>query len=770
MSNPARAPVVRTSLQQALAIAPEAYLPAGYDKEGKRLKPLEAVLEMLAELDMEPMPAFVVPREYTVETRVLNSARDVLAMAPKGVVAPRKRTKEAQRIANAVYMSLPTTGYVGREEVGTRMAGTVLVDGGAENALGRLRLAYPKKGVKAPPEPVTAEEAAAAAYHSGLVLEGLPAEALKPYVLVPLVVEDEGVKVNLKSNNGFPVGGTYGEPAARNLCDRLAARMRQDLSGVNVYDTVREMERHRPYMVFLQGKCKADYYKFDKIVEARMRFYNVLPRHVLLNMQVATQVLEHNSRHILLDPGVRTAIGITLTRGGAEQLVSRLDEQLMETGQAYVHQGDDSFVALREGGDIVLFALDCSNFDLTQHGDVTLEIHKHVRDRLRPIDQVAADLWYAYARERVVVVSHTVARRFKHAGPSGMPLQSKVNDMIMDVALMRTMERLRGRRLTEDTVAAVLAAVARGMGLSVRLEQFARVQARGLREALESVPFLFIGYYFYAREGRVRVHADIPRMMAQLPYPSLKWMKTDQEVEIMEAMRLGSIYMNLGEPTPELEKAYDAFRVGAEGLIKKALADYGDKTSERLRWAVQENPFGAAVEPSLSGLLRAVTKPLTLLWGPPDLRLATMTLSELASLDWADEVEEEEAVQELMTRIRTRRIAPKPGVTPVARLPPLPTPAKGTGRSNDGRAPPKTPLREAAATPPAAQGGEAGPSTRMRRRDGLANRDYARVQQMLDTLFYENNADDVDDDVRASRAGWRGWPSDAEESSEFEYE
>ena len=420
-----------------------------------------------------------------------------------------------------------------------------------------------------------------------------------------------------------------------------------------------------------------------------LRFYNVIPRQVVLIMQTATQPFELNATHIL-NSDSKSGIGITLTHGGADELVAALDRQLdqaREQGEvevAYVHVGDDSFVAVREGAKIKLFALDCSNFDLTQHGTVTAEPHQAIYEQLRLIDGPAAALWYAYARERVVVVAGTVTRRWKHAGPSGMPLQSKVNDVLMDCALQRVRERWEAG-LDEAGTDALLQSIGKGMGLAIRVEQYQELEATSIRAALEQTSFLFIGYYFHNKLGDniVRVHADIARTFSQVPYPNQKWTFTKGELFVKEAMRLGSIALGLGQPCPDTKPAVDAFKAAARELVRQASNSDVDVENEMLRWAVQENPWGPKVAPSLQGLLRALDRPAEKLWEAREPELPSESVL-LAS--WAEEVDTQERIEAKAEGSVVDRPAGR--AVRAAHIPHAPAPTHPVTARNDGRPPP----------------------------------------------------------------------------------
>lgn len=682
MSNPLRPP--QTVILGARSCFPDAFFEPGpsFVKRRDEGKAVGVLRGRLAGLDMELRGSVVVPKAFSVDPRVLTATKPPLAIADTGKISFRVRSGPARMVANAIWDKMPDWGLGGREAAEKKIRTTFFVSGGTEQTLGRLAYAYPRVGARIA-APVSVQEARQAAQTAGLSLDHLPDHALAPY---PLVAEQgaRSVSINPHSDNGFPVLGRWDTPGASEKVLGLAAAVRKELvlaartrRGVAEWKT--KAEEERPWLVTCRGKAKADYYSSTKIEEGKMRFYNVLPRQIMLNMQVATQPLEFLSRHVL--EGSTSGIGLSLVHGGADALVTELDRRMDEMGEAYVHVGDDSWVAVRTGDNVVMFALDCSNFDLTQHADATAEIHREIWRQLRRIDAPAADLWYEYARGRQVVVAGALTYFFKHAGPSGMPLQSKVNDLLMEVLVRRALDRGCAWE-SESAVDALLTSVGRELGFEVRVEQHSCVRARSIREALEQNPFLFIGYYFHVRGGVVLPCADIPRMLAQLPYPSLKWMKTDRELAQVEAMRLGSIYMSSGIPPREWEEAHRAFRDGAVELLRHTLDTAGDCEDERLRATVGEVAVGPAAVSSLSGLLAAVERDPWELWAEQKLLPSTSTF---VALDWAGMVEEEEEEQ-----VRQKeKYLPPPGVAVSAT--PLPVgraPTHPVTLANHGRPPP----------------------------------------------------------------------------------
>jgi len=683
-----------TKAQLELAVCPDAFIRfKDYDaflSQKASVNSIEFIQARLAGLDMDLHKTVVLPKELSLDPKVLQKLGPALATAKEGWLAPRIRTAEAKRFLNAVYSCLPEQGGVAaftREGCEERIGDRFFVDGGTQMGFGRLREAYPVKGV-IPAKPVSAEEAAEAMVGCGLSLRELPADLLVPYPLLP--VEEEGfqTRVNPHAENGFPVGGTWSTEGAPQRIATLAVRMRELLEDAyqregGIWTFVREAEEANPHLVALKCKAKSDYYSSSKIENFGLRLYYVVGRHLVFNMQVASRVLEGLSRSIFMEG--YSAQGITLTRGGAEKLVSKLDEQLNEGGKAFVHCGDDTWLAARAGGQVVLFSLDCSSFDLTQHATVTEQIHLALREELRLVDPVAADLWFAIARERVVVTAGTVVRRWKHGGASGMVLQSKVNDLLMHVLVRRIMSGLGRVDLTSrEVLEEHVKNQGRMMGLKVRLEDHYVVPAGSLREAVTKQPFLFLGYYFHERDGHIVVCCDLPRSLAQMQYPSVKWEKDKNLLEVREVMRLASTVMNWGIPPVELVPAFNTARQHLVARLEQVLARHGEADSDKLKWAVYGDVFGPKPEATLSGLLRAMERDPRQLWYPE-----APVAGPSYTMSWADQVEaaEEERVLAFIGRPYVR-----PPSRPYAREPMVlrlyrPTTHPVT-LANDGRPPP----------------------------------------------------------------------------------
>jgi len=866
MSNPFRAPLNQiyvTSRQKVLASAPDAYFKwqsagleqAFREKLGHAKRP-EFIVGQLRDLDVTLVSSFVLPKNLTVDARVQNSVHQVLAFAPADKLQARNRSQEGKGGAVVLFSGLPETpierymgrfpGYIPtRAEVAASMEDKFFMYGGAQNALGRLVTAFPRRKMKGL-SPASVFQTRAALRGSGALVSeyGYPDSYFTPY---PMVAPENGgvsISINHNSDNGFPVLGKWNTPGAAAQVLQLAASLREDLSKApDVVARVRELEKSAPHLVTLMGKAKADYYSQAKVEGLMLRFYNVVPRQLMLIIQTATQPYEHLCRKLGEDPDVRTAVGTTLVHQGGGRLVDALQRQLDAQSEkavqtAYLHVGDDSWVVVYLKGARLMFMcdLDCSNFDLTQHAAVTKPVHDAIRDQLRLFDKVAADLWYALVRERQVVVATTVVAKFPHGGPSGMPLQSKVNDILMEILLAAYTARLRNLNVQELnswdtlprpwpepvcqvgvpcrtpddfmlTMRRIAEQEARNMGFSLKLENLSylhfpqrssgmtspleqasrplaeegtllglpphvlheiltraarvsgdvresmrlpqvdplaagremfelyrkkytrdslRLVSKDMKAQVDSVvpspvrptvkeflrrrPFKFIGYYFQVVDDMVQVYCDLPRMMAQLPYPSLKWVMNGSAFAAAEAMRVGSIFCSMGYPGPAMRATHESFRAYALGLVDAAIKKFGDQEDPRLRWATQASPYGGPEQASLSGLRAAILKADALWADPPEKPMPSesvlLPLDVSVSALWADQVEEEEKVQAGGRVMRPEGQLLRP--PPPRRLQTTPVPTHPATERNAGRPPPTAvwapdkPRRERAETSAAA--------------------------------------------------------------------
>lgn len=673
MSNPRKPLSVPTAAQLKLSRIPQSTCsdPPGYKEECKKRKDPAEIHRRLSGLEMEVRHSIALnPKFVVLGTANPNTPKPELAVAKKGVLSFRSRSAHAMVVVGRIFNAVPWALQPG---IGEAMRRKMLVDGGAENSLGRLKGYYPRMGAKIE-SPPTEFEVETALYHCGLFLHSEDAERMK---LAALVSDDPAVRqvqINPKAGAGFPVLGKLGKPGVLEMCLGLAEQLQPQIAsayqrngwkGVVAWKRMMEKDPKGAQLVAIKGKAKGDYYTAEKVYGGLMRFYCEFPRQVLMLIQMATQVFEARAHNITTNDEnyhhkVTTSVGITLAYDGAERLVAELEKQLVSHHEgndvAFTHCGDDSMVVFRPPryGPMVMFSLDCSSFDLTQHALATELIHASIRDELAKIPGAgpSAALWYAYARERLVVTASTVTYLWKHGGPSGMPLQSKVNDMLMNVLLQRvraTLIELESGTFSREWLEKLLPLEAKKLGLVVRLEDYQEYPERStIKEALAIKPFLFVGYHLHTRDGAVRAAADFKRQMTQLPFPSLAWEDEDMEFQRREVIRLASTALMWGYPTEELDEPFGEFRRCAEDMLELELEKMGDNEDPDVLWMSENSVFGPKPAATLRGLLRALQDWKQLWSAPegPDPEAPAIIEDFLSGLDrWADQVEAEQGVE-----------------------------------------------------------------------------------------------------------------------------
>lgn len=533
------------------------------DWEGRRL-PLQSVvkrpeyaLEKFKGLDMMVMSSVRIPSvsyapDQETMQRIMKGDDNVLYTSAKdGLNAGIRRTGALVGVAQAVAAAwdyADTRFPFTREDVKRRMSTVCAASGGSQFTLTRFEKSYPRRGVVV--RPPMKEEVARAASRS--------------YVAIGPLAVHSNVRLNPTAEMGFPFGGKGEDGEKLQQHELLRASMRPLLEEKGGAEAYRQLMESEPHLVLFKGKAKYDVYKLDKLVGGEMRFYNVLPGWLKLELMSVTQSFED-----LCLPGLWTFQGESLSHGGAEAVVRKLDRNLEEKGYAWLTCGDDTWAVLaRPDGTLLMFSVDLSHFDLTQHSLVTEPIHEHLRSELSRVDKVAADLWHAAMRERIVTVSGSVVIKMKHGGPSGMPLQSKVNDVLMQVFMERLMERLQASQSVESSIEAV----GKELHLIARLEDQVALKARSVHQALEQRAFLFVGYYFYVERGgsQVSVVADLPRALAQLPYPTQQGYRDQAEHDWRMALKLAGVAVAAGVFPQQQYAAWRALLDGGKRVLASA--------------------------------------------------------------------------------------------------------------------------------------------------------------------------------------------------------
>jgi len=531
------------------------------------------------------------------------------------------------------------------------MESIVYTGGGAHTTLGRFAAIYPKRDDKRTlrvPSPTEVSRA--------LVACGLgELNETRPHELAGN--GELQITVMKHSSNGYPTLGRFTDEAAANWHIDQARAFDQEIAGViaraagdariAVYEYIRRREDQVPHMFLYQGKGKDDYLKAEKALARKVRYYNVGPRYLTFVMQQATQTLNLSENHqtILTHPAtVRTAMGITLNKGGADRLVDAL-EPTSEDPIKYTHCGDDSWVVLRVGESIVMMSLDCTMYDLSQRGDIMAPVDRKIHEQLSRIKETAAHVWYALIRERRVVLSGTSVYQMKDGGPSGMPLQSTRNDMMMEIMLSRfRSEALELLEFVEEgqvgdfaeALQALAAQVADELGFTCRVDDTVIAPPDGdkpltLKQALKTHPFRFIGCIFHTVErsestgtgsrpipDAATVMVDVPRMCAQLRFPRNVFQPNSDGFDVAEGIRIASIVSSLGIPTPAFEASFAAARSQTKEYLERLLAAYAEKPDVLARKeadaglteeAVFFEGMFADVEPGLRGMLKCLRSP-----------------------------------------------------------------------------------------------------------------------------------------------------------------
>lgn len=679
MSNPWIAPksdVTDADLEQQCPGAYMSTTQADWTAVCKSWKTVPHIKEMLDGLDVGAANAFYIEKRYCILDSVRTATKPKMATAGTGAISARLRTGEALHFANAVFRELKedeewteklyTNGTypLSRNAAAHKCRTVMQLGGGSEYTLGRLRKYYPRsdkwEGQRVP----SASEVAAAMRRCGLVLtkDNMPQLS---------VLEEEvgrnSVTVNPNAENGYPILGKWKDDGAAAMALGLARAMDKDFARAytkdkvnGVYLLVRRLEEERPWCITLKGKAKTDFYTQEKMEAASLRFYNVVNRPVQLLLQRVTQPYEQASGTIV--DGFNSFHGSVLPHGGADEIVSELDRRLEKADWVHIHCGDDSWVVARDGKAIVCFSVDASSFDLTQAASITAPIHMALRHQMEriPGDAAArsAQLWYALARERCVVVAAGVVKRFKHGGPSGLPIQPKTNGVLMEIYLTRLQERVdlspatrKGAMKDPERLDSIIKEVALTLGLTVRLEDYQRQEDCGtLRDFLAAQPFKFVGFLFHAKaalvEGTDRPLVDVcislDRMLGQCRYPPYLWETQPSRRKMRESMRLGAMVLGMGIPPAGYERPFVAARQHAVELLTEALKIEAPREDIEASWSSYTSVYAPMEAMSLEGLRAALLKPASAIWR------ARTDVAELEVLgsegsgemgNWADEMD-----------------------------------------------------------------------------------------------------------------------------------
>lgn len=595
----------------------------------------------------------------------------VLYSTPGNAVELRSRSGDGVKAAIEIYSNLDPSHTVDtldcnygmtREACAAKSLDTYYVSAAPPAAsMGRILSSFVKSGERMglhfrPPDVSEANDAlircglnlTAASYHSRYIFtpKGLDPADYSEFMVKTNATADCGLPIlqKLRNKNGINTEAQELLGALNQYClTALEQAYESDpVDGIDLQ--MKKWAREQPYLVAAVGKTKPDYYNSKKISEAKLRFYNVVNKSIGMIMSMATQEFEAHARSVF--EGSFSAQGISLSKGGCDKLMAGMNKQLADCGFAYVHCGDDSYVIYDVHGRFVLLSLDMTAFDLTQRGDVMREIDNAIARELMKISPIGAQVWHSYMREHLVVVNKAHTYVVEDGGPSGVQLQSKRGDMIMDCVLFRLKTRYlscKDKRVSfgsREAVEKVVAEVCMTLGFKeCRVEDFyIGNSGEELTEILSRNAFKFLGYFIHYLDGHYVPMADVARQMSQMQYPSIKWVLDRGELDAMEAARIGAIAFNFGVPTRGCAKAVNALTQLAVDLLTTQLAKYGDRMDARLGFVTQITVFGAATPASLGGLLRVLMQDRMLFWSNSSLLRLPKSLDDI---DSDDELESE---------------------------------------------------------------------------------------------------------------------------------
>jgi hypothetical protein len=609
--------------QRALAGMPDSrYTPTEEYKEFWKLKPLQVDATYLNRLDMAKASSIeYCPKLY------FGSPVPKLVTADPGPGTFRIRTSVGKMALNAAGAALPLVHAYCSREIAEELCEVVTKwsNAGPQACTGRLMQAFPRKDSLPVESPPTNAEAKWAVRASGLKP---PSGGVRLYDLTR-AHGDHPIRVSKGSSNGLPTMGSSDDHEAMKTCIALSMGLRKDLTQVlenggyaAMLQRIEVLRNSKPLLFTALGACKSDPYPEDKINENKMRFYAVQPRAVAMTIQQAAQPMCDAKGNILTDPECMSFSGVSLTNGGADKLVRELNRRFEAKGKAYTCMGDDSIVFFRlEDGRILRFALDMSNYDLTQRSEVTLEVHREISTVLGAWDEVSAGLWSSMARKKSVVMMGSLHYVFKHASMSGTVLQSEVNTPLMMIFVERVLARLTEipknapAQSVHEFLEDVVDLESAKLGLKCKLEQESLRRCHDVLDFTEESPFLYVGYRLHKKGGVFVPEADWARYLSKVAFPAGGYLQDKNKLFDLEAMRLGGVVLSAGIMTPELAPSLEAMRSVALSQLRVSLERLDeDADIEGYEHFVEVSDLGPPIIKSFLGLYNAVLEGNDRIW------------------------------------------------------------------------------------------------------------------------------------------------------------
>lgn len=656
----------------------------------KSLKRPENVVKMLAGTTFSVANTIEIPRQYCRSVQLLEGKGGtpdaVMARNTSvGRAVPSRRTRLRVTTVNqlrelAVMQSNCTDDDPPSEEI--EVLGLERFDDGCRsgarfdvsvlNTLGRVKKFAPKRNALRTYKPITPDEARRAVRSTGLISRG---EKSTLYVMTEEEVGGDSnvraVRFNMNATAGLPWMCGTNEPGVVSEGIQMARALityirhgdgNAESSETRVMRNWRRFNKEFPYVCAFLGKGKGDFYTVKKVEELMARFYVATPFTLKAAVGPVVQAGTEHKLTMFDHDDVTTFQGCSFARGGGKRFVDEVDRRLCLAPVVIINAGDDTCCVYRVRGrfgeagtdhTIETVAIDGSSFDLTQMHQVTMEVKRKIRDHL--VEQVSggedlANLWLAMMSFRQVVIGQVVFTT-EDTGPSGLMLQSELNNAIMAVAcerLKNVLMRYEADRSTfsvgEDdslpcldlpegfNIGEEIARIGADLGFSFKKEQHMRSTRYfdGMRDAtfrafLETKSFLFCGYslsgrYEYDREQivgtRIRVCADYARACPRMMYPGGKYIKDRTEFERRDVESLASSLLALGEPEEEYLFAYQQACHEVCKRVDELIRNYGEDADLTDR---MEAVFGIGNLKTLGAVRRALNSPLSLWHSTADL-------------------------------------------------------------------------------------------------------------------------------------------------------
>jgi len=506
----------------------------------------------------------------------------------------------------------------------------------------------------------------------------------------------DAVKINRKAGLGLPLMakliGRKGEnPDVLRSFSALTLWMHGELleavsRGLDAKESVWKVMNHwkdqMPYLIACYGKTKGDYYKVAKMEKAFLRFYVGPAKCPQMIAGQATQALEEDAESMLVMKlaGKRghSAQGIRMSYGGTQELMECMLEEVKKEMFSYAHCGDDTLFIWTFGDYHCLASVDASAYDLTQRAELTEPVDEAIYQRLREYDELAAAVWLYQNRQRIIVLENGETIETAHGGMSGTQLQSKRNDVIMDIVC----QRLK-RRFDLDAISFLdreefdhqCRKVADELSLELRVEDFVGgKRGESVSQILSRTSIKFIGYGIHYLDGEYVPVIDLARALRQLPYPGTLWEANNHAFEAQEAVRIAQIVANFGIPPLGWERPLDVARAKALAFLMSAR----EKVRDRQVLVEGNSAFGLNLPGTLGGMIKFLSTPFAELWRKTRI-LKSPSLNDVDS-------DEEEVVVEVPAIARPRvkmvvdiqtRVSSQPVLTAASKAKPIP-PTVGT--------------------------------------------------------------------------------------------